>query len=349
MPFTRVDIVESRLNFVRSVLAEGKSLSSACREFGVSRTTGYKWLARFEQDDLSGLEDRSRRPHSSPRQTPDSVVERILELKKKYPAWGACKLAVLLGESSPCPRTIDRILDRHGWTVPASTVKSVGRFVRENSNELWQMDFKGVPHGNPELLGCVDDASRFCVFLARVPSQRLEDWWPVLWDAFGTYGMPDAILCDNGSSFRNLAMERYSSFDIRLLRLGIRPIHGRPCHPQTQGKIERFFGTLEKEKGIGQPAEFRRIYNEIRPHAGIDMRTPTQCYQPSRKPRPAEMPSDEPPNGSETRRTDVNGVFSYRGCEHKLGKAVRRKRIGILEGDVFYGTANLGPIHRYKL
>jgi len=277
------------------------------------------------------------------------VVDRILALKDKYPAWGAPKLEVLMGEGSPCARTIDRILERHGWTIPASGAKSVGRFERENANELWQMDFKGVPRGHPQLLGCVDDASRFCVFLTPVPSQRLEDWWPVLWEAFGTYGLPDAILCDNGPSFRNLAMARYSSFDIRLLRLGIRPIHGRPRHPQTQGKIERFFGSLEKEKGLGEPAVFLARYNDVRPHESMKMRTPAQCYVPSQRMRPNRMPSTKPPDGSIVRKTGEKGEFSYFGSTYKLGKALPYKRVGILGGKVFYGTAELGSLERYKV
>lgn len=350
MPFRRVDLLESRLDFVRRVLSDGSSVSSACREFGICRTTGRKWLARYAEEQVCGLEDRSRRPGSSPSQTPDAVVERILALKAEHPAWGGRKLSVLLGEGAPCARTVDRILKSRGLAAPAPAVRSVGRFARADCNELWQMDFKGVPKGAPQVLGCVDDASRFCILLSESPSQRLEDFWPLLWEAFGEFGLPEAVLTDNGASFRNNASKRFSSFDIRLLLLGVKPLHGRPFHPQTQGKVERFFGTLEREKGLGRESEFRSIYNHKRPHEAIAMKTPAQVYQRSTRRRPEAMPSPlDFPDASHTRRTDEKGCFSWNGQRYKLGRALADTTIAVKEDRVYCGQASIGELRDYKL
>jgi transposase InsO family protein len=349
MPFARVDVLESRLSLVRAVLSEGESVSGACRAAGISRTTGYKWLGRYVEEECLGLVDRSRRPSASPHRTPAEVEERVLELKRLHPYWGARKLASLLGEGSPCARTIDRILSRHGLCQAASQARSVGRFEREGANELWQIDFKGVPKGAPNLLGGVDDASRFCVLLEPVSGQSLEDIWGALWDAFGEYGLPEAVLSDNGPAFRCLATPRWSAFDVRLLRLGIRPVHGRPGHPQTQGKIERFFGTLEREQGMQEPEAFRERYNELRPHEAIGMLTPAQRYAPSPRKRPERMPPLDLPEGCEARRTDHKGIFSYKGVSYKLGRGLANSTIGVRDGLVHFGTATLGTLEQYEL
>lgn len=324
-------------------------MSAACQEAGISRVTGYKWLQRYCAEGEAGLVSQSRRPLKSPSRTDSCLEAQVLELKSRFPAWGARKLAVLLGESSPSPRTIDRILERSGWVEPKSRAFSVGRFAKASCNEMWQMDFKGVPLGKPQLLGCIDDASRFCLFLKPTATQKLEELWEVLWEAFGIYGLPEAILTDNGLAFRNMAMKRWSSFDIRLLRLGIRPVHGRPSHPQTQGKVERFFGTLERENAWSGIDEFRQRYNTLRPHEALEMKTPAQCYMASARPRPKEMPPLDPPEGSIHRRTDDHGVFQMDRIRYKLGKAARCQTVGILGESVYLGTANLGHLEAYKV
>lgn len=348
MPFVEVSIVSRRQEFVKCVLGEGQSIRGACLRFGVSRPTAYKWLARYEEEGEPGLVSRSRRPLSSPSALSEGFKERVLELKKKHPAWGAKKLAVLLGDGAPCSRTIDRFLRREGLVGPNYPSRAVGRFEKENCNELWQADHKGVPKGQLPVFGCVDDASRFCLVLEPVRDQSLDAFWEPLWDAFGTYGLPDAILTDNGVAFKNLGMKRPSSFDLRLMLLGIRPIHGRPYHPQTQGKIERFFGTLEREKPDDIHA-FRELYNDVRPHEAILMKTPASCYTISKRKRPSQMPAIILPEGCITRATDRRGTFSYQGQHYRIGRAIAQTTIGIKQGNIYYGPANIGPINFYKL
>ena len=346
MPFTEVSLLSSRVSFVESILVGGVSMSEACRLSGVSRTTGYKWLRRFELDE--GLEDISRRPKSSPLQISSDQEAKILGLKARYPAWGAKKLAALFGEGSPSVRTIDRVLERHGLTHKRTHHPSVGSFEMEYCNMIWQMDHKGVPKGASPILGCVDDASRFCIILEPVKDQSLDAFWGPLWDAFGTYGLPEAILTDNGIAFKNLGMKRCSSFELRLMLLGIKPIHGRPYHPQTQGKIERFFGTLERDK----PAcihEFRDTYNNIRPHESLKMQTPSSRYEPSTRKRPSELPPVILPENCIKRKTSIQGIFTHQGKQYRVGRAVGKTTIGIVDDDVYYGPILIGKLEFYAL
>jgi transposase InsO family protein len=348
MPFSEVSLLSSRRSFIESLLVVGLSLSEACRVSGVSRTTGYKWLRRYEADADVGLHELSRRPMSSPLRISSEQELKILSLKAQYPAWGAKKLAVLFGEGSPSVRTVDRVLERHGLTHKRTHSPAVGSFEMENCNMLWQMDHKGVPRGTSPLFGCVDDASRFCIILEPVKDQSLNAFWEPLWDAFGIYGLPDAILTDNGVAFKNLGMKRCSSFELRLMLLGIRPIHGRPYHPQTQGKIERFFGTLERDKPTCI-REFRDTYNNIRPHESLRMQTPSSRYELSTRKRPSELPPVILSESCIKRKTSIQGIFTHQGRPYRVGRAVGKTTIGILDDEVYYGPVPIGKLEFYAI
>lgn len=234
--------MDSRRRLVSRVLESGFSVSAASKEAGVSRQTAHVWLARAnESGGILGMSELSRRPKNSPCSSSPEIVSQVLEIARQYPFWGAEKLYALLwpeGNAPICQRTVSRILSRSGRRVqpmpePASEFT---RFEREESNELWQLDFKKVgPRKNgKETVSTLDDAKRYCLALEVVPDQTLSSLWSVLWDVFGEYGLPKATLSDNGPAFRNNATWRWSSFDLRLMLLGIKPLHGRPYHPQTQ-------------------------------------------------------------------------------------------------------------------
>ena len=232
------------------------------------------------------MSERSRRPLRSPGRTPEEVQRLVLGAAAEYPAWGPKTLHALLwppGEAPVCERTVARILARAGRRcLPERLVDPAPhRFEREAPNELWQADFKriGPRKERREALSVLDDATRFCIALAGVEDQTLGTVWETLWEAFGQFGLPEQILTDNGPAFRSNATWRWSSFDLRLMLLGIRPLHGRPYHPQTQGKVERFHGTLEREVRFEGSSEeelsrFRDRYNWVRPHHALAMRTP---------------------------------------------------------------------------
>lgn len=357
--------MDSRRRMVCRVLEGELSVSAAAREAGVSRQTAHLWVRRAREEGLAEMSERSRRPHRIPRSAPEEIARQVLELGAEHPYWGPQKLHRLLWpEDAPvCERTVARILSRAGRTVarPAAGAATT-RFEREDSNELWQVDFKkvGPRKTRRDSLSVLDDAHRFCLALTVVPDQTLASVWAVLWDLFAEYGMPLQILSDNGSAFRNNATWRWSSFDLNLMLLDIRPLHGRPYHPQTQGKVERLHGTMEREIRFdprgdvqAQLNTFRNRYNWIRPHQSIGLRTPGSLYQPSSRPRPKKMPEPFFPEGAILRKVQDPGTITYKGIYYVLGRAFIGKPVGILQDangvlQIVWGNQTLGPLQDLK-
>jgi transposase InsO family protein len=286
-------------------------------------------------------------------------------MRQRYPGFGPKKLCQKL-DGRLHPRTASRILARQGLSVQAAhTVPEVPiRFEREHPNELWQVDFKGLKRRarSYEILSVVDDAARFCICLRAVRDLSTQSAWEALWDAFGEYGLPDAVLTDNGSAFTGAWTKSLSQFEVRLLRLGVRPIHGRPCHPQTQGKVERFHGTLQRDLGesLLQPSlshaqdllqTWREFYNWDRPHEAVGQRVPGVLYKASVKTRPSCLPEPEYPTAAHTRKVDAGGLFTYKGTAYKAGKGLIGERLGLMEAEqgmhVFFAQLDLGPLELF--
>jgi len=310
---------DARLAFVHRVLTDRLPVARACRECGISRKTAYKWLRRFRQDE--GLHDRSRRPTASPRRTPGDVEQQIVAARDEY-GWGARKLRALLagrGLELPSARAVHQVLRRHGRLRPeAAAPRPVQRFERAAPNELWQVDFKGALEVGRRLthpLTVLDDHSRYLLALRPCSDCTMQSAWDVLWEAFAEAGLPEAILCDHAFSARRRGSEvGVSWFESLLIRLGVRPAHGRPQHPQTQGKVERLHATLVREVWPwvrrDEPAHFaadlehwrQEVYNAVRPHEALGDEPPCRRWRPSPRPRPAAVPEVEYPAGAVVRK-----------------------------------------------
>ncbi len=347
--------MDGRRRLAHLVLSEGWTVSSAASFCGVSRQTASVWVSRARSEGLAQMSERSRRPKSSPSRTDGAVEEAVLRLASLYPAWGPAKLYALLwepGQAPVCERTVARILARSGRRIqsPVKVPADPVRFERAQPNELWQVDFKGLGSrkARRESLTVLDDHSRYLLASREVASQTLHSAWSVLWDVFGEFGLPDALLTDNGSAFRNNGTWRWSSFDLRLMLLEIKPAHGRPYHPQTQGKVERLHETLElelealPEAGLSaQPTldAFRNRYNWKRPHQALGQRTPGAAYRPSSRPRPERMPEPFFPQDAAIRKCREDGEISFKGQIYRIGKAFARLPVGVLEDA--YGKPHL--------
>lgn len=344
MPLQELTVMEQRRQMVQQVREGEMSVTAAARTYGVSRTLVYRWLER----DAAGesLVDRSRRPLTSPRLTEPALVQQVLNLKGIRPYWGAKKLHATLWpqrEAAPLAvRTVDRILARAGLVTPRRRhAPSVGRFERATPNELWQLDFKGCPLDCPyHPCSVLDDHSRFCLALAPVPSQQLAPLWELLWATFGEFGLPEFILCDNASLFNSAGHPQPTQFQAWLWRLGVHTCHGRPRHPQTQGKVERFHGTLQLEQPEAMRqrdparaatllAAFRADYNHQRPHEALDMGRPAEHYQPSERLRPERLPEAALPLGAAVRKVDSSGKVSYHGQTYRAGRGLAGEAVEI--------------------
>jgi len=288
--------MEQRKQFIIAASAEDANISGLCREFGISRKTGHKWINRAEQG--LPLCDQSRRPHRQPSKTADEVEQKIIQMRLAHPAWGGKTIRAALEaagvEGLPSDKTCCNIIKRNGLIDPAESAKHTAfqRFEKEHCNEMWQTDFKGdFLLGNGVRcypLTILDDHSRFSIRIEpKTSATGVKDSFI---QAFQEFGLPNSILSDNGAQFVG-AHRGLSQFERFLMDLDILPIHGRPIHPQTQGKIERFHRTLKKEALRVTPANmeearlrlknWRWIYNEVRPHHSLGLKTPSSIYRPS--------------------------------------------------------------------
>lgn len=349
MPFLEVTKMEMRRKLVESVLSGRSSLSAACRSYGVSRVTGRKWLNRAKEVGVAGLAEQSRRRKTPPKQTDQEVVEALLELRKLHPTWGARKLCPVMFKESGIElptRTAEEILRRENLTKPSPRSLSLNTFERSSCGMLLQMDFKGLPVSTPySLLTVLDDHSRYCFTFEAVRDKQGETVRSVLWELFGEHGLPDSMLMDNGDCWGSTQARMPTRFEAWLLRLGIRPIHGRPRHPQTQGKVERFHRTAALELGslLVQPdiatvqpilRDWLTCYNWVRPHDALGGKVPGNLYQPFGRRRPAEEPAHEIPEGALSRRVDSIGWFSFGGTLYKAGRGLIGESVVLRETEL---------------
>lgn len=381
MPWKICDVMKLKRDFVELALREGICFRKLCDAFGISAPTGYKWLSRYREAGVDGLAERSRARHHQPLKTPARTEELILGARRLHPAWGARKLRRWLHNKGhtdlPQPSTITGILRRHGLIPPP--VRPGGqawrRFERGAPNELWQMDFKGwIPlarGGRCHPLTILDDHSRFNLLLDACAGESGAIVKPRLEKVFRTYGLPDAILCDNGNPWGD-SRGFFTSLEAWLLRAGVEVCHGRPCHPQTQGKEERFHRTLNQELLSRTTAwrdlahcqerfgEWREIYNHERPHDALDGGVPASRHHASPRALPERLREAESwyEPGEEVRMVKSKGEMTFRNVFWTVGRAFagqkvvmrplggRRwevvycwKRIGVLDLDATQGKS----------
>ena len=294
MPWESKTVEKLREEFVLAAKST-HNFSSLCREFGITRKTGYKWVNRFKNQ--NELKDQSRKPNLIANKTPIEIEEVILALRNENPGWGAKTIKQVLEnhghENIPCVKTVNNILNRNGCILKEESEKrhKYIRFQRELCNEMWQTDFKGdfeLKNGKRCYpLDIIDDHSRFLIKIVPVPNTK-NVVIPAFESAFSEYGMPLSVLSDNGGQFAGFK-QGYTQFEKWLMCLDILPIHGRVRHPQTQGKIERFHRTLKDELLRYKTFEdiehanieiqvWRDKYNNIRPHEALNMLTPSEVY-----------------------------------------------------------------------
>jgi len=346
MPWKTTNVSEQRFQFVLLASRKQQSLAALCREFGISRQTGHLWWKRFQQDGLAGVREHSRRPRRSPTQVRAEIAEAVVALRRARPDWGAHKLQQLLERDHPhLPKvalsTVHRILERAGLIEDADRHRpALERFERARPNELWQMDFKGPQEFNQGVgpLSILDDHSRYLVLLKHVGSTQMGPVRQAMGEAFTHAGLPETLLFDHGIPWWNPASPiGWSELTVWILRQGIRVAYSGFRHPQTQGKVERMHGSLQRavrkrrRSLTDQPwlDEFRDEYNHVRPHQALGMQTPGLCWRPS--PRRFEP---EPPDwiyaaGLETVRLSREGQLQWSGRRWEISRALRHQLVGL--------------------
>ncbi|WP_052574150.1 IS481 family transposase [Haloferula sp. BvORR071] len=360
--------MELKRDFVELACREGANMRQLCGRFGISPPTGYKWLARHRAGE--GLEELSRKPSSSPGKTKAQIEALVVAARQQHPVWGGRKLKRWLENRGvkdvPSISTITEILRRHGLLQPPAGPSGKGwqRFERAAPNELWQMDYKGwfelARGGRCYPLTMLDDHSRFNLLLEPCAGETFAELRPLLESAFRTYGLPQAILCDNGKPWGD-SSGHFTQCEAWLLRLGVAVYHGRPRHPQTQGKDERFHRTFGAEvlsrTMVWQDhghcrrefVKWREIYNHERPHDSLDDAVPASRHEISARQLPAKLQeAGEWYGGNDVVRKVLNkGIICFHSVLWSIGEAfkgqdVALRRVGEERFEVYYCWKRIG-------
>lgn len=346
MPWNEINTVDLRANFVHLASCGGISMTELCRRFSISRKTGYKWLTRFQEEGVVGLEDKSRARTHQPLQTGEDMERLILALRDRFPDWGARKLHRILitagHRNLPVISTLTEILRRHNKLKgPVIPQRSYIRFEHPYPNDLWQMDFKGhFPVGQQRChpLTVLDDCSRYSLCLQACSNEQTLTVQQALMLAFRCYGLPRRMTMDNGPPWGGGGTSRFSKLTVWLIEQGITIGHSRPYHPQTQGKDERFHRTLNTEL-LGR-REFESMsrcqkafdawrvqYNQVRPHEALSMETPSSRYKVSQRTYHESLPAYEYGDTDHIRKVSQDQSAGFHNYRIPVGEAFVGKHI----------------------
>jgi putative transposase len=374
MPWSETSVMDQKMKFVADWLRGRHTMSDLCALYGISRKSGYKWVERFMLEGPEGLQDRSHARHDSSHRTAEEVEQALVQLRHRFPSWGAKKLVAFLNENSPeleLPHrsTVCDILSRNGLVRAAPRRRAIGHPGRPSSivsgpNDCWSADFKGqFRTGDGRYcypFTVTDNYSRYLLAVQAMPGTLLEPTRATLARLFKEYGLPKRLRTDNGPPFAAATLGRLSQLAVWLLKLGVMPELIEPGKPQQNGRHERMHKTL-KDETTKPPAGnsraqqrkfnvFRREFNELRPHEALDMHRPSQLHQLSPRQMPDKLLPMEYPDRFETRLVSGNGGIRWHKHWVNVSSALIGENVGlelIDDGlwDVYFGVKKIGRLH----
>jgi transposase InsO family protein len=353
-------VVEKRKDFVGDFVSGDWTMSELCRMHGISRPTGYAVLRRYAEDGNEGLAQRSHAPQRHPNQTPAEIERLVLELRRAHPLWGPRPLKKILENRNPqlaipAASTIGAIVEREGLTHHRRKRRRVEPYQQpfaavEQPNDEWACDFKGwMRTGDGERIDPLtisDSLSRYllrCQAVDKTDTARVQ---AVFEAAFREFGMPWAVRSDNGPPFASCAVAGLSRLAVWWIKLGILPQRIEAGHPEQNGRHERMHRTLKEATALPPKAnrrmqqrafdQFRREYNEVRPHQALAMETPESVYRSSPRPFPSRLAEPEYDTTMKVRRVFKHGQFFFNQHDVFLSKVFHGERIGLLPIDDRY-------------
>ena len=295
------DDIRFRLRAVKQYVEGSARTADLCRVFGISPRTLREWSRRYREEGVAGLRYRSRRPDRSPRQTPRWIEDRILRMRRRNPVWGGKRIHAYLRRAGVQVswRTVHRVLKRNGLMVRVlKKPEPYRRFQRRHVDSLWQMDdyeFRIAGVGRVYTFTVLDDRSRYLVTARAYLHHRAVEAVNALWWALRDGRRPKALYVDNGACFLAGDFKRFCRGQ------GIRVIYGRPYNPRGRGKLERYHETLTQElvtrvrfRSLPHYRRelwlYRRRYNKLRLHGGIEWKTPAEVYHDRKLMRRRRIP-----------------------------------------------------------
>ena len=349
MPWKSETVMDQRMEFVIRAQRGEEKLAALCREFEISRPTGYLWLHRYQKAGVMGLSNRSHARRHFAGGVSTELTNAVLSLRDEK-GWGGPKIAKVLERRglSVAPASAQRILKRAGRVQPPQPAKTKLRFAREQCNELAQMDFKGeYSLGRQKCypLSLLDDCSRYLHGLWPLRSTAGAGVKQALEGHFRVHGVPLSLLMDHGTPwFSTSNAQGLTWLAVWLLKQGVVLRYSGVGHPQTQGKVERFHQTLKaRTKHRGAPTtmgewerwarEFREEYNHERPHEALQMKTPGEVYQAVNLRPYQEQPREWEYSGGTVWRLNSQGLLYYRQRRHFVSEALAGERVRVDELD----------------
>ncbi|MCU0686994.1 MAG: integrase core domain-containing protein [Polyangiaceae bacterium] len=369
--------MDERIRFVAACHDSHDSFAQLCRSFGISRKTGYKWVARYEARGPRGLEEASRAPCAIPHRTADDVRDVLVAARREHPFWGPKKLRCVVAErhprlALPAPSTIGALLKREGLIRPRKRRLRVPWSTQpldpcHDPNALWCIDFKGHfalgDRSRCYPLTVTDAFSRYLLACEAMNEGKEGPVRVALERAFREFGLPERLRSDNGPPFASVGLGGLTGLSVWWVKLGIVPERIEPGHPEQNGRHERMHRTLKLE--ATQPAaadlgaqqrtfdRWRAQYNEVRPHEALGQRPPASAYALSRRRYPSEL--GEPTYGPEleVRRVHESGRLKRKGVWVPLGRCLGGEPVGLREvgeaqWQVYYGPLYLGTLDETK-
>ena len=373
MPWKRESPMDQRVRLVGDWLSGDYSKSALSRIYGISRPTVDKWLTRYASQGLAGLEDQSRAALSHPNETPEHIIQALIEAKLRHHDWGPKKLIKVLQQAKPgiawpAPSTAGELLKREGLVRPRKRRRVVPSYTApfkhcHSPNRVWSVDYKGqFRTGNGHYcypLTVTDNASRYLLACRGLLQPTLASTKPWLEATFREYGLPEAIRSDNGAPFASVGLAGLSRLSVWWIRLGIVPERIKPGRPDQNGRHERMHRTL-KDSTVVPPAatltdqqrafeRFRREFNELRPHESLGMDTPASHYRPSPRGYPEKLPEIEYSGDHPIRRVRSNGEIKWQGeliytSQALIGEPVELKESAEGGWDLYFHTYHLGHL-----
>jgi len=336
MPWKETTTMEQKVEFICEWLSGKYTITELCKEFGISRPTGYRLIDRYEKMGIEGLLKHSRAPSNHPNKTNEEIVNRILELKDKYKKWGAKKIRILLfndfeGTDIPSIVTVHNILLKNGLVCPQKRLRRVKPvypiFDPDECNEVWSADYKGkFRMGNKKYcypLTIADSKSRYLFTAKAHYRENFKSVKAEFTRVFRKYGLPRQIHTDNGSPFGSTpSIQRFTKLSYWFIDLGIMPVFSDPAHPEQNGRHERMHRDL-KAACAAPPAfdlraqqrslnSFVREYNNIRPHEALGMDTPKMVHIKSNNPFPERIKDYDYPSHMKVMNVTMNGSVRWK-------------------------------------
>jgi len=352
MPWLETEPMSEKIKFISAYLDNSEdTFQELCARFNISCKTGYKYVQRYKAEGVDGLKERSRAPHCKANQTPSYIEQAILEVKSRYPRWGSKKiLNWLLQEKSltawPARSTIDELFKKHNLIRPRKRKRRVAPYTTPftlctQPNDVWSIDYKGqFALGNQEIcypLTVTDNFSRYVLAIEGSTQISGKETRNTLHKLFSEFGLPLAIRSDNGSPFAGTGLAGLSKLAVWFIKLGIIPERIRPGHPEENGRHERMHFTLKQETVLPPKFDhrkqqrsfndFKKIFNEQRPHEGINFSRPDWLYSPSKRLYPKKIAPIEYDTDVITRGVRSNGAIKWKGIDVFVSETLEGERI----------------------